>query len=153
MSQDFHVREVRHEDLAEWSKLWDGYNEFYGHTGPDALSTELTRATWSRFLDAAEPVYALVAERAGEMLGLTHFLYHRSTSELGFTCYLEDLFTVETARGQGVGTALIRAVYGRATAAGAGRVYWLTHETNGVARRVYDQLAVRTGFLHYRKIL
>lgn len=153
MSPSIWIREVRQEDFAQWSTLWDGYNEFYERVGPNALPPELTRATWLRFFDPHERMYALVAEREGRLLGLTHFLYHRSTSELTFTCYLQDLFTVDTARGEGVGGALIATVYERAAAAGAGRVYWLTHETNAVARRLYDRLAVRTGFLHYRKLL
>ena len=33
------------------------------------------------------------------------------------------------------------------------RVYWQTHETNTVAMRLYDQLAEKSGFLVYRKLL
>jgi GNAT superfamily N-acetyltransferase len=69
------------------------------------------------------------------------------------TCYLQDLFTDETARGQGIGCALIEAVYERARTAGAKRVYWQTHETNTVAMRLYDKVAVRSGFLVYQKTL
>jgi GNAT superfamily N-acetyltransferase len=67
------------------------------------------------------------------------------------TCYLQDLFTSEESRGQGVGRALIRAVYKRAGEAGSTRVYWLTQETNLVARGLYDTLAERSGFIVYRK--
>ena len=77
----------------------------------------MTRTTWSRFFDEYEPVHALVAESSGELLGLTHFLYHRSTIQVNPTCYLQDLFTTESARGRGVGRALIAAVYQRARTA------------------------------------
>ena len=106
--------------------------------------------TWSRFFDEYEPMHALVAERSGALIGLTHFLYHRSTIEVSPTCYLQDLFTVEAARGHGVGHALIYAVYERATSAGATRVYWQTHETNTVARRLYDKVAENSGIIVYR---
>ena len=46
------------------------------------------------------------------------------------SCYMQDLFTSETARGKGVGRALIDEVYEEARVAGAPRVYWQTHETN-----------------------
>ena len=51
-----------------------------------------------------------------------------------------------------IGRALIEAVYDRAKAAGASRVYWLTQEGNAQARILYDQVADRPGFIQYRKI-
>jgi GNAT superfamily N-acetyltransferase len=149
----FQVRALRSDDFAGWQPLWDGYNAFYGRSGNTALPGEVTQMTWSRFFDANEPMHALVAERSGALLGLVHFLYHRSTIQVPLTCYLQDLFTLEAARGQGVGRALIHAVYERAKAAGSPRVYWQTHETNTAAMRLYDELAEKSGFLVYRKIL
>jgi GNAT superfamily N-acetyltransferase len=147
------IRPVISADYAQWLPLWDGYNAFYGRSGPTALPAGITRMTWQRFLDAAEPVHALVAERDGRLLGLTHYLFHRSTIHVELVCYLQDLYTAEDARGQGVGRALIEAVATRARAAGAARVYWLTHETNRTARRLYDQVAANSGFLVYRREL
>lgn len=149
----FTIRRATRDDYPNWLPLWDGYNAFYGRSGPTALPAEITRMTWSRFFDAYEPMHAFVAERDGTLLGLVHFLYHRSTIMLAPTCYLQDLFTIEEARGQGVGRALIEAVYREAAAAGSPRVYWLTHETNTVAMRLYDTLADKSGFIVYRKAL
>lgn len=140
-------------DFPQWKPLWDGYNAFYGRSGTTALPDEVTHTTWARFHDSSEPVHALLAERDGRLLGLAHFLYHRSTTQIALTCYLQDLFTVEAARGQGVGRALIEAVYGHAAAAGSPRVYWQTHETNTVAMKLYDQVAEKSGFVVYRKLL
>jgi GNAT superfamily N-acetyltransferase len=106
--------------------------------------------TWSRFFDGYEPMHALVAEADGGLIGIVHYLFHRNTSMIGPTCYLQDLFTAPAARGRGVGRALIEAVYAAARAAGAGRVYWMTHETNRTAMRLYDQVAERSGFVQYR---
>jgi len=83
-------------------------------------------------------------------MGAAH-LFHRSTSMIELTCYLQDLFAAGSARRRGVGRALIEAVYERARAAGAPRVYWQTHETNQTAMRLYDQVAERSGFLVYRR--
>jgi GNAT superfamily N-acetyltransferase len=147
------VRGVVREDYGGWKPLWDGYNAFYGRNGATALAPEITQATWSRFFDAYEPVHALVAETGGRLLGLVHYLYHRSTIQIGPTCYLQDLFTLPEARGRGVGRALIEAVYQRARQAGAPRVYWQTHETNHTAMRLYDTLAEKSGFVIYRRLL
>jgi GNAT superfamily N-acetyltransferase len=106
-----------------------------------------------RFFDAYEPMHALVAERGGRLVGLAHFLFHRSTTSIAPNCYLQDLFVAEAQRGAGIGAALIAAVYEKAAAAGAPRVYWQTHETNATARRLYDKVAENSGFIVYRKLL
>jgi GNAT superfamily N-acetyltransferase len=147
------VRSVARGDFEEWDALWNGYNAFYGREGPTALPREVTQATWSRFFEAGEPVHALVAESSGRLVGLAHYLFHRSTIQIAPTCYLQDLFTAEAARGKGVGRALIEAVSERARSAGTGRVYWQTRETNAVAMRLYDKVAERSGFIVYRKAL
>jgi GNAT superfamily N-acetyltransferase len=143
------VRPVQQDDYPAWLPLWDGYNAFYGRKGETALPAEITKTTWQRFLDPDEPVFALVAEANGGLLGLAHYLFHRSTTRLELTCYLQDLFTVEAARGRGVGRSLIQRVYATAKAAGVKRVYWQTHETNTAGRLLYDKVARHMGFIVY----
>jgi GNAT superfamily N-acetyltransferase len=150
MPHAFEVRSVRRDDFQAWQKLWDGYNAVYGRSGETALPLEVTQTTWSRFFDSQERMHALVADEAGILLGLAHFLFHRSTIQLAPTCYLQDLFTSHSARGKGIGRALILSVYEHAKAAGSPRVYWQTHETNAMAMKLYDQVAERSGFLVYR---
>ena len=147
------IRPLAKTDYAQWLPLWDGYNAFYGRSGATALDPAITAMTWSRFFDAYEPVHALVAEDGGALIGLVHYLYHRSTTSIAPTCYLQDLFTQAETRGRGVGRALIEAVYDAARRAGLARVYWQTHETNRTAMRLYDQVAEKSGFLVYRKAL
>ncbi len=153
MSDDVEIRPVQQADYPQWMILWDGYNAFYGRKDATALPGDTTRMTWSRFFDAYEPVHALVAEQSGQLVGLVHFIYHRSTISIAPTCYLQDLFTLESARGKGAGRALIEEVYRLAKEAGSARVYWLTHETNDTAMKLYDQVADKSGFIVYRKAL
>jgi GNAT superfamily N-acetyltransferase len=153
MPADFIIRPITPADYEQWLPLWDGYNEFYGRSGPTALPPEITRVTWARFFDADEPVHALVAEQDGKLIGLTHYLYHRSTTAIGLNCYLQDLFTTPAARSKGVARALINGVYEQAKFAGSPRVYWQTHETNSTAMLLYDKVADRSGFVVYRKLL
>jgi GNAT superfamily N-acetyltransferase len=149
---DVVVRPVARGDYDQWLPLWDGYNAFYERAGPTALPPDVTQMTWARFFDAYEPVHAFVAESDGRLIGLVHYLFHRSTTAIAPTCYLQDLFTAAEARGKGVGRGLIEAVYATAKQAGCARVYWLTHETNATAMRLYDQVADLSGFLVYRKL-
>ncbi|MBL8304961.1 MAG: GNAT family N-acetyltransferase [Ideonella sp.] len=151
MTTDLVIRPPLPADLAAWLPLWHGYNAFYGREGPTALDPRITETTWQRFFEPAEPVHALVAERAGALVGLVHFLYHRSTTRIELTCYLQDMFTAPAARGQGVGRALIEAVCGVAREAGVRRVYWQTHQGNAAGRRLYDAVAAHHGFIVYSR--
>ena len=143
------VREARKDDFAQWEPLWDGYTRFYEREPNPKITTTL----WDRNFDPYEPIHILVAEMDGRIVGIVHYLYHRSTSLIEPTCYLQDLFTGQGLRGKGVGRALIEAVYVRAKQAGASRVYWMTHETNTTAMKLYDTIADKSGFLQYRKLL
>ena len=147
------VRPVVAADYENWLPLWHAYNAFYGRSGPTALPINITKLTWSRLLDPAEPMFALVAEQDGRLVGMTHALLHRSTTLETYTCYLQDLYTVPELRGKGIGRALIEAVYTLAKSKGCERVYWQTHETNETAMKLYDSIAEKTGFVIYRKVL
>lgn len=144
------IRAIQRNDRAAWQPLWDGYNAFYGRAGETALPAAITDMTWARFFDAYEPVHALVAvAEDGSLLGLVHYLFHRSTTRIEPTCYLQDLFTTPEARGRGIGRALIEGVYAAVRAAGGRRVYWQTHTTNAAGRALYDRVARHDGFIVY----
>ncbi|MFL9485040.1 GNAT family N-acetyltransferase [Chitinophagaceae bacterium LWZ2-11] len=147
------IRPITLQDYNQWLPLWEGYNSFYGRSGSTALAPEITQMTWSRFFDGYEPVYALVAENDGKLLGLAHYILHRSTTAIGTNCYLQDLFTLPEARGKGVAKAMINGVYEQARLKGSSRVYWQTHETNTTAMLLYDKVAERSGFIVYRKLI
>jgi GNAT superfamily N-acetyltransferase len=143
------VRPIEQDDFKAWQSLWDGYNAFYGRKGETALAPEITKATWQRFFNPSEPVFALVAESEAKLVGLTHYLFHRSTTRIELTCYLQDLFTAEGERGRGIGRSLIEGVYRQATAKGTKRVYWQTHEANAAGRLLYEKVAKHAGFIVY----
>lgn len=152
MSNPVPVRPIEPHDFAAWLPLWDGYNAFYGRHGETALPQPVTQATWQRFFDADEPVFALVAvSPQGKLVGLAHYLYHRSTTRIEPTCYLQDLFTLQTERGRGIGRALIEAVAAAAGAAAIKRLYWQTHQDNGAGRLLYDKVARHAGFIVYSR--
>jgi GNAT superfamily N-acetyltransferase len=149
MSGQLIIRPLAPQDHAGWRPLWDGYNAFYGRSGPTALPESITQVTWERFFDPAEPVHALVAEASGRIVGLAHTIFHRSTTRLHDVCYLQDLFTAPDMRGLGVGRQLIEGVYDQARAAGSSRVYWQTHASNAAGRALYDRMARHLGFIVY----
>ncbi len=140
------VRPLQQSDHAEWRRLWTAYLDFYETKLPE----EVYAKTWERLFTHSEfEPKGFVAVLDGKLVGLTHYLYHRSGWSLVNNCYLQDLFSDEEARGKGVGAALIKAVQDEAGRIGVKNVYWMTHETNATARRLYDRVARRTGFLEY----
>lgn len=154
------IRPLAAGDRTAWEPLWAGYLAFYGAS----VTPATTDTTWARFHDPDEPMHALGAFESAEggqpadgrqerLVGIVHLVFHRSTWTTGNYCYLQDLFTAPEARGRGAGRALIEAVYERARAAGASRVYWLTQDGNATARALYDTVADHPGFTVYRKAL
>jgi GNAT superfamily N-acetyltransferase len=142
------IRPVGANERAAWEPLWKGYLDFYRASVPK----EVYDATWARLHDPREPMHLLGGYVDGRLLGIVHYIYHRSCWTVGDYCYLQDLFVAEAARGHGLGRALIEAVYDEARSAGASRVHWLTMEDNATARALYDTLADRSGFIQYRKL-
>ena len=147
MAGEITIRPVKPGDRAAWEPLWQGYLTFYKST----LASDITDATWRRFFDPLERLGAFVAERDGLLIGIAHYLLHRSTWAPLCYCYLEDLFVEPSVRGSGAGRNLIAAVESAAREAGASRLYWMTHETNETAQKLYNQVAERPGFVQYRK--
>jgi GNAT superfamily N-acetyltransferase len=140
------VRPIERTDEGAWRGLWRSYLAFYETELPEAIY----RTTFERLTDPAVTDFAgLVAVRAGEPVGLAHYIFHRHGWQIEPVTYLQDLFVAERARGGGAGRALIEAVFARADAAGASRVYWLTQSFNTTARQLYDRTGTATPFIKY----
>ena len=146
MSGGLVARHVEASDFAAWQELWQGYLSFYEVTLPEGM----TELTWHRLLDPQFDMHGLIAiDGAGRAVGICTYLFHPSTWSPQPYCYLEDLFVAEAARGKGAGRAMIELVYAAADARGSVETYWMTHETNADARKLYDRVARHTGFLRY----
>ena len=137
------VQPLASAERGEWELLARAYKDFYGTVLPEAAYGR----TWQRLM-AGDGIHGLGARLDGQLVGITHYLYHTGIWAPR-ACYLEDLFVAPVARGQGVARALIEAVAQQARSDGAGRLYWLTHETNATARRLYDRVARCSGFVEY----
>lgn len=150
MTSFLKVRAIERNDYSAWRPLWDGYNAFYGRSAATALPEQITETTWERFFTREEPICAQVAEGGdGAIVGIAHYLFHRSTTRLHDVCYLQDLFAAHQYRGRGVARQLIQAVYDAARDAGSNRVYWTTKATNVAGRALYDKVAQHLGFIVY----
>jgi GNAT superfamily N-acetyltransferase len=130
-------------DNQRWLELSRGYKAFYKTPVTDA---EYAQA-WKRLL-GNDRVWGLGARLDGQLVGITHYLFHTGTWNHE-VCYLQDLFVDPAVRGRGVARALIEAVAGAARERGAERLYWLTQDHNATARTLYDKVAKYNGFIRY----
>ncbi|ADZ70231.1 GNAT family N-acetyltransferase [Polymorphum gilvum] len=140
------IRPLEEKDRPEWSELWRAYLAFYETEKPQAIYD----VTWARLMTPGEDPRGFCAvDEAGRLVGIVHYIFHRSCWTVGPYCYLQDLYADPSARGAGVGRALIEAVYRAADEAGADVVYWLTQDFNATARRLYDRIGKATPFIKY----
>ena len=140
------VRRLNAADFSAWLPLWNGYLTFYAAT----LAPEITERTFARLLDPTEPMWAAVAQRGDQLLGLVNCVVHRSTWSLTHYAYLEDLFVAPDARGSGAGRALIEWVQQQARAQQCSKLYWHTQRDNLQAQQLYNRLARQSGFIEYQ---
>ena len=149
MSADsIEIRPLREGDREDWERLWTGYLEFY----ESSVSREVYDNTFARLIDpAVDAMGCFVAEIDGRLAGLVHYIQHPHNWRIEDVIYLQDLFTDPSARGRGVGRALIEAVYAEADRRGCPSVYWLTQDFNHTARILYDRIASLTPFVKYQR--
>jgi GNAT superfamily N-acetyltransferase len=141
------IRRVTPEDWGEWTRLWQGYLEFYKSSLPD----ETFEFVFDRLTSDHPTMKGYVAELDGKLIGLVHYLFHDHFWRPKGSIYLVDLYADPAVRGTGVGRLLIEAVYKAADEADTPNVYWLTQEDNATARQLYDRIAVKTDFIKYQR--
>jgi len=142
------IRPLMAEDRTYWGQMWGDYLSFY----ETDVAPEIYETTFARLIDSTNPVQnALFAELDGAAVGIVHYIYHAHNWRAENVCYLQDLYSKEAVRGQGIGRALIEAVYAAADANGTPSVYWMTQDFNENARLLYDRIGTLTPFIKYSR--
>ena len=140
------VRAARPEDESRWRELWADYLTFYELT----LDPAITDATWQKAIGDRSGIFMRVAEIDGQVVGFSLSLTHEGTWIHNLECYLEDLYVDASARGKGVGRALLDDLVGLCRDNDWSRLYWHTAEDNGTARKLYDSYVKTDGHIRYR---
>lgn len=141
----FVIRAALPADEANWRHLWRGYCSFYGIT----VSGDVTTRTWQRILDPDSAIMCVVAEVDEQVYGFANCVVHENTWETQPVCFLEDLYVLPSARGRGIGMALLEWLRNAMRAEGWARLYWMTQAGNAQARRLYDRFAQADDFVRY----
>ncbi len=145
--QNVSIREAREDDLAEVAVLHVAnqrmtYRGLLSDDYLDGLDPAKQRRKWAAF-SRQEGQKLFIAREQSRLLG---FAACRKDDELPGCLYLDSLHVAPEARGQGVGTALIRRVarYGRE--AGFRSMSVCIVKGNEGAGRLY----ARTGAVHWK---
>lgn len=141
----FHIREAGAGDQSPWREMFLAYGVFY----ETDFTEDIIRGVWQWIVEPSHPLTCWVAEGDAELLGFAHVRHQPDTFRAGPSWFLDDLFTIPTARGRGVGRALIAHATAVAAENGGGDLRWITAEDNHVARGLYDTLATRTSWVMY----
>lgn len=134
-------------ELEELLPLIAAYQRFYEVKDID---DDRNRAFFRRFLGPSEDGLLLGARSNGQLVGYACLYWHFSSLEACESVLMNDLFVDGSARGQGVGRALIEATAAVAREREVPFVEWSTAPDNETAQRLYDATgAERTEWYSY----
>ncbi len=94
-------------------------------------------------LDDADIEFCCAFGSGGEPLGYTQTRFFLSIWDAGRAAHLEDLYLVESARGTGLGRALLEHALSRARGRNAKSMSLNTNEQNEAAQRLYRKAGFR----------
>lgn len=135
MTADVAIAPIASDEFEELLPLIAAYQRFYKVA---EIDDERNRGFFRRFLGPSEDGLLLGARSEGRLLGYACLYWHFSSLEATECVLMNDLFVDETARGQGVGRALIEATADVARERGVPFVEWSTAPDNKTAQRLYD---------------
>lgn len=144
---EIEIAPVAVEEFEELLPLIAAYQRFYEVAEIDG---ERNRAFFRRFIAPSEDGLLLGGRSEGRLLGYACLYWHFSSLEATECVLMNDLYVDESARGQGVGRALIEASADVARERGVPFVEWSTAPDNHTAQRLYDSTgAERTEWFSY----
>ena len=137
MQQGLTLRRASPNDYEHWAAMFDSYRLGAGLEASNPVAVRL----WEWIIDPGVAVDALLAESDGTLLGFAHYRRFPRPIMADEGLFLDDLFTVQEARGRGVARALLDRLVVETNSGGFALLRWTTKPGNAAARRLYDSYA------------
>lgn len=137
-----HIRRAQATDLPVLAELLNQYRQFYAQA--DDVAAAYTFLQQRMAQQQSTILLAVDDHHTDQVLGFCQLYPSFCSVELIKIEVLYDLFVLPTARGQGVGRALLLAAETRAAQQGVGRLDLTTAHTNLTAQALYESL----GWIH-----
>ena len=143
------IRPATDADLDDVLPLFAGYQAFYaGSPQPDEKNRAFLRRFTSDPSDAGRIIVARTKD--GTALGFATLYWTLSSIDAEDHVLMNDLFVHESARGSGIGNALIEAASDVARERGSKTLSWVTALDNRTAQRLYERTgAERSAWFEY----
>ena len=139
------IRELEHKDKENWAKLYNGYAEFY----KVPMNTWILDTLWKWIHDETNDVNGICFELEGKIVGIAHYRTMARPIKGHYIGFLDDLFVEPEFRGQQIAQKLISHLKSLSKANNWGGIRWITHSSNENAKKLYDKIAINTGFQLY----
>jgi len=134
---DFEIRQAEEEDVPEIVGLIKALADFEKLSEDVVATEELLKIT---LCGISAPAEVQIAYDKNNTLGFALYLRSFSTFLGRPGIYLEDLYVRESARGKGVGEALLRRLARRTREIGGGRLEWSVLNWNEAAIKFYQKM-------------
>lgn len=133
---DISVRAATPEDLGDVVRLVDALNELHGDPRGhfDRVAAERDLFGPNRVLSGA------VAQRGAASVGVILWCFAYESAYAARGAYVSDIFIEESARGLGLGQALLAHAAARVKAEGGVFLWWTSADWNDAARGFYTRL-------------
>jgi GNAT superfamily N-acetyltransferase len=147
MSESLRIEPIAKSQLETLLPMIAAYQRFYEVAD---IQTERNLSFFSRFVAPSEDGMLLGAWRDEELVGYACLYWSFTSLVPAETVLMNDLYVEESARGKGVGRALIEASAAVGRERGAQRLEWATQPDNEAAQRLYDSTgAERNEWIEY----
>ena len=139
------IRKLDKKDKENWTKLYNGYAEFY----KVPMNTVILDTLWGWIQDETHNVKGICFELEGKIVGIAHYRTMPRPIKGQYIGFLDDLFVDQEFRGQKIAQKLIAHLKSISKANNWNGIRWITHSSNENAKKLYDKIANNTRFELY----
>ena len=139
------IRKLELKDKENWAKLYNSYADFY----KVPMNTRILDTLWSWIHDETHVVNGICFELEDKIVAIAHYRTMPRPIKGQYIGFLDDLFVESDFRGQKIAQKLIGHLKSLSKANNWDGIRWITHSSNGNAKKLYDKIANNTGFELY----
>ena len=139
------IRLLEQKDKENWSKLYNGYADFY----KVPMNKEILDTLWGWIHDDSHIINGICFELENRIVGIAHYRTMPRPIKGEYIGFLDDLYVEPNFRGQKIAQKLISYLKSLSKANNWNGIRWITHSSNKNAKKLYDKIANNTGFELY----